>query len=353
MVRIEDVARHAGVHKSTVSRTWSDPDRVDPDTRARIHAAAQELGYRPNAIAHMLATRTNPLVPLLVPDVANPFFAELARGVAQAVEASGRHLMLCDTRGGLAGEQRYLGSLRSLQVELLIVAPGLETELPELIAHAQDASPVTVLVDRVPDGSPISSVSVDQTRGINLALAHLYELGHRRLVHASGPMTTRTGRERCEAFAASVGEMGLEPTVVPGGYDSRGGRAAADAILALPELPTGVVAANDLCALGLIGRFVERGLAVPGDVSVIGFDGLDLASYVQPPLTTVQQPIADIGANAVEIGLEEAARVREGDRPLPRHTRLVPSLVVGGTAARPARPMAGSVTSEARVPDPA
>ena len=334
--RIEDVARVAGVHKSTVSRTWSQPDLVDPGTRARVEKAADELGYRPNTIAHMLATSTNPLVPLLVPDISNPFFAELARAVAAAVEPHGWHVTLCDTRGDAAGQRRYLESVAQLQVELLVVAPGREEDLAELVRWAEQARQVTVLVDRAPEDAPVSSVSVDQRRGIELAMEHLRERGHVRLAHVAGPPTTLTGRERCQRFVDAAGAFGLDAAVVPGGYDIPAGREGADAVLQLEPVPTALIAANDLCAIGLIGRFRERGLRVPEDISVVGYDGLDMTAYLQPPLTTVRQPIGELAATAVEIGLAGVDHVRAGGVHTPRHTRLEPALVVRGSTSTPA-----------------
>ncbi len=330
VVSIDDVARQAGVNKSTVSRTWSHPDLVSDVTRERVLRAAADLGYRPNTIAQMLATGTNPLIPLLVPDIANPFFVELARGVAAAAEREGRFLTLCDTHGDVELEEQYLTSLANLRVQVAVLVPTSDTDIDAVAALSEEAGLVTVLVDRVSPDVQLPALSTDQAAGIDLGFDHLRSLGHRHIAHAAGPTTTRTGAERLSRYRERMLEVGEEPIVAAGGYTMEEGRAVADELASSSTPVTAVLAANDVSAIGLLGRFAELEIAVPGDVSVVGFDGLPLASHVRPSLTTVHQPVAEIGSTAVTLGLLQAQGHEHRDA-VPPHKRFEPSLTIGGS----------------------
>ena len=319
-VTIRDVAAAAGVHASTVSRMLRGKSAQPGPTRERVLNAAQQLGYQPNLLARALTENRAPVVPLLIPDVANAFFPEVALGAEEAARRAGYALILCNTESASNLERQYLESLVPLQVPFVMVVPNSEASIDVLREFAV-LCPM-VIVDRKLDGLDLPSVTVDNKLGGRLATDHLLGLGHVRIACITGPQDASTARDRLRGYALEMEARSLEPTVIAGGFTTADGTRAARVFLRLRSRPTAVTAPNDLAALAFIRELEAHGVRVPADVSVVGFDDLIFAAYSRPALTTVHQPARRMGSMAINVALSPSADGR------PAHVRLRPRLVV-------------------------
>lgn len=299
-VSIDDVAEAAGVHRSTVSRAFSRPDAVRTATREHVLRVASELGYSMNPLAQALRRGSSNLVPLIVPDITNPFFAELARATTAAAEARGFQLMLCITGGDTARTAGYLNSMRSVYAPFGVVAPSTRIDLETMREHTSQNR--IVVIDRVQDDPSVPTVTVDSAHGIDLAFDHLLGLGHTQIGYAPGINGTHTAQDRWDAYHHASDRHGIVPVVLEAAPNADLGVGIVDLWLREPERPTAVIASNDAIAFALISELGNRGFAVPGDVSVVGFDGLDLGAHFNPRLTSVRQPITELGRIAIELG---------------------------------------------------
>lgn len=328
---IYDVARLAGVSTATVSRALNDTGQIAPATRGSIKAAVAQLGYRPNRIARSLATRSTQTIALLLPDITNPLYGELVRGVQELALEHEYTTLLCTTDGDPEREERYLDLLRAKQVDGALV-DGLVTTADRIGRFVRDGFPI-VCLDRDVTSGEVPVVQVDNRRGAFLATEHLLGLGHRRIAHVRGPAAgiadERLGGYR-EAHAAAGVAVAPE-LVADGGWTSDDGFGAVRRLLDARSGFTAVFAANDLAALGVLAALAQAGLRVPDDVSVVGFDDLRLVEYACPPLTTVRQPADEIARRATEILLQA---VRGGEHGGGRHL-FEPRLVVRASAAPP------------------
>jgi LacI family transcriptional regulator len=326
---IYDVARLAGVSTATVSRALNGTGQIAPATRSAIDAAVAQLGYRPNTIARSLVTKSTQTIALLLPDIVNPFYAELVAGIQDEVLAEGHTMLLCTTEGDPEREERYLTLLRAKQVDGALV-DGLVLPPHRVANFVREGFPI-VCLDRDVDSDAIPLVQVDNREGARLATQHLLELGHRRIGHVSGAAGLRISDERVAGYREAHHAVGIEPDprhVVRGSFTEAGGRAAGRALL--DHGVTAIFAANDLSALGVINALTGRGLRVPDDVSVVGFDDVRLAAYTSPPLTTVHQPAREIAERATRA----LWMLRDGGRVDELVQLLEPRLVVRASTAR-------------------
>ena len=331
MAKLSDVAAEAGLSSATVSRYLNGRIDLPQRTRDRIDAAIDKLGYRPNALAQRLSTGRSGAIGLVVPDIANPFFAEIARGVDAEARAHGYAVLLSVTDCDPTREAEALRGLGDNAVEGLILAScrpddGTLTQL--LRRHRQ-----VVLLDEDVPGAVVPGVFVDNRQGAYLAACHLIEAGHREIAMIGGPAGAMSMREREAGFTRALGEAGLPlrpGRVVAGEYTRAHGRAATGVLLGSAMPPTGIVALADVIAIGSIEMARSRGLNVPGDLSVTGFDDVEFADLVHPALTTVRQPIDRLGRLAVQRLIDQMA-----DRHPPRETRLPVELVRRGSVAPP------------------
>lgn len=315
-VTIDDVARLAEVHKATVSRALNAQTRgqVNAETLKRVKRAARQLGYVPNAMARGLRTSRSMTIGVIIPDLMNPIFPPMIRGIEHVLQAQGYTVLIANTDSHDDVEISAFESLLQRRVDGFILATGRLDDQPVMEDAAAADVPV-VLVNRGFGMGGYPLVSGDNVRGIDLAIAHLVELGHRHIVHVAGPSAFSTTRSRAEAFEVAATRAGLEhDTIYAAALTTDAGFAAADELLSHAETcPTALVAGNDLVALGLIRRLRTAGLHCPEEVSVVGFNDMPFAEDFWPPLTTVHMPLREIGAEAarlllrgIEVGEQEA-----------------------------------------------
>ena len=332
MTTIRDVAAHAGVSTTTVSHVVNGTRRVDAGTAARVKAAIDELGYRPNALARSMRRGRTHTVGIVLPDISNPFFGDLARSLEDHMYEAGYSAIICNSDGDGGKESAYLDVLLSKKVDgLLLVAASQPSEhLRQLL----ETGPPTVVVDRELGDLPVSQVLVDNHHGGYLAGRHLLELGHRDIAVIAGPSATGTSARRLEGFRHAIDEAGLrisQKRIFRGDFRAASGRAAMEGWLRSRSAPTAVFAENDLMAVGALSAAHAADIAVPDEVSVVGFDGIAFGADVTPPLTTVAQSTNDVATTAVELLFE---RIRDGQAS-PRRVELPVSLLVRGSSGPP------------------
>jgi DNA-binding LacI/PurR family transcriptional regulator len=325
---MEDVAREAGVSRALVSLVMRDQPNVSKARRARVLEVAGRLGYRPNAMARSLASRRTRTVGVLLDDLRNPFFAEIAGGVEELASELGYQLLL-GAGGRLARRERAaLATLLEYRVDgLILVSPRMRAAD---IAAAAAEVPV-VVVGRQVRGAGVDSVLIDELHGTGLVLDHLLALGHERVAHVDGGRGAG-GPQRRSAYLRGMRTRRLasRARVIAGDFTEEAGTNAARRLLAEPDLPTAVFAANDMVAAGLLGEFDRAGLAVPEDISIVGYDNISIAHLAHVSLTTVDQPRTEMGRMALELLLERIEHRRL------RVIRLVePTLVIRSTTAPP------------------
>ena len=318
---ITEVAKHAGVSLSTVSRVMNDNPTVDPALAERVRASALELGYAASPLARSLVLGRTQTVAVVVPDLGNPTFQAVLRGLSRAAAADGYHVLIADSAEQVAEERVLAVETRRRTDGLILCAPRMPED--ELAALLPLVGPV-VLVNRSADAG-VPSIAADYGTALRGLADHLYGLGHRRLVYLSGVARSASNAARLAALAAfRADHPDVELRELESGVDFDSGAAAADAVIATGA--TGVLAFNDLVAMGLLSALSDRGVRVPQDVSLTGFDDIPFARYMSPPLTTAAVPAADLGTlawramNAVLTGDEASGAVR-----------LAPEVVVRGS----------------------
>ncbi|MGY1774002.1 LacI family DNA-binding transcriptional regulator [Blastococcus sp. SYSU D00813] len=309
---IRDVAGRAGVSVGTVSNVLNRPELVSESTRTRVLDAIAELGFVRNESARQLRAGSSRSVGLVVLDIANPFFTDVARGVEEVVDAAGLSLVLCNTDDRPAREKAHLATLAEQRVQGVLITPT--AELSDDIAALRERGIPVVLVDRRAPTADQCAVSTDDVLGGRLAAGHLLERGHRRIAFIGGASGLPQVHERHEGVAAAVGEAGragmdgAELTVLsPAELTVAGGREAAARIIGIPagRRPTAAVCANDLLALGVLQEMVRHGVAVPEEFAIVGYDDIDFAAAAAVPLTSVSKPRQELGRRAAQLLLDE------------------------------------------------
>ena len=331
---MRDVAQRAGVSISTVSHVVNNSRPVSEAYRQRVLEAMAELGYRPNALARSLRRQETNTLGMIVPDSANPFFAEIARAIEDTSFAKDYSVILCNSEGDLDKQRAYTDVLIEHRVAgILFVAAGVSTEL---VNDLHQRRVPLVLVDREVPGVVVDCVLTNHAQGGRLAVEHLVTLGHRRIACVSGSSELSPSADRLTGYRLELERHGLplDPDLVKkGDFQFESGYQAAQALLDLAEPPTAIFACNDLMAVGCMRAAVERGLKVPQDLSIVGFDDIRLASFTNPPLTTVAQPKYEIGSWATKLLLQ---RIQDLDAP-PQVKRLENQLRVRSSTTLPAR----------------
>ena len=351
---MKDVATLARVAVGTVSNVLNHPDLVRPQTRARVEAAMEQLGFIPNASARQLRAGRSRCLGLVVLDVTNPFFTEVARGVEDYAQAEGYAVILCNSDEAEDKERQYLRVLEEQRVRGILITP-VHGQAPTIKGIRDRGTPV-VLLDR-PGPSGHCSVAVDDRRGGELAVAHLLALGHRCIALINGPLAIRQCADRRRGAYQAVVKAGLDPAEVlreipVPAMNTRCGADAGDrlraAVSAVPGAGlTAAFCTNDLLALGLLRRLTQLGAQVPGDVAIVGYDDIDFAADSAVPLTSVRQPKYQLGQTAAEMLLEEA------DRPAGHeHRRIVftPELIIRASSQPGGPPVLAAPDGPGRLP---
>lgn len=310
MATIKDVAALAGISYTTVSHVLNKTRPVSEHVRLKVEAAIAELDYVPSAVARSLKARSTATIGLLVPSSVNPYFAELARGIEDGCERNGYCVILCNSDDDPKKQRSYLRVLLEKRIDGLIVASvGEDRDLLESLAAVR--TPM-VIVDRALEGVDADLVRIDHELGAYLATRHLLELGHTDIACIGGPAETGVSQLRVTGFRRAMAEAGLSVTgdrVVHSDFTSPGGHAAAAQLLE-DRPPTAIFAGNDMIGFGVLRAAAERNIDVPGQLSVIGFDDIELSRYVYPPLTTVGQSIRELGDSAAQLLLSRIATPR-------------------------------------------
>lgn len=294
MASIKEVAKYAGVSVATVSRVLNDKGYVSEDARKRVEKAITDLDYRPNAVARSLFKKTSKTIGLLVPDIVNPFFPELARAVEDTLSRLGYTVILCNTDESLEKEQSYLEMMVQKYIDGMIVASNTLSA-----AQVTKYNIPVVSIDRE-ISKELPSIMVENKKGASMAVSFLKKKGRKRIAHLRGPAYVPNAVERCAGYLEEVGQEPWfeESFIADGNYEMKTSIESTLQLLKMhPEIDA-IFAGNDLSAIGAIKAIHKLGKNVPGDIAVVGFDGIMLSESTTPELTTVAQPIYELGEMA-------------------------------------------------------
>lgn len=329
-MNIREIAKQAGVSTATVSRVINGNPRVKPELKDKVNSVIKKANYVPNAIARSMNNGITMNLGLVLPDITNPFFPGIARGIEDAASNMGYKVILCNTDNHTETEDSYLRMLRSQRVDgLILVSSGIvfEEQFPKVLADI----PV-VLCDRDPGTGYFSSVITNHHDGVKIALEHLIDLGHRHIAMITGPAISESRMERLRYFKEFLKESGLESPdhrVITGDYQYESGYIAMRQIMN-DKAVTAVFCANDMMAFGAMQAAFEAGLEVPSDLSIVGYDNIPFSNWSRPALTTVSQPTYLLGMTAFEILIE-----RINNKSLsPIQKLLDPTLVIRQSTAK-------------------
>ncbi|WP_307862014.1 LacI family DNA-binding transcriptional regulator [Nocardioides sp. SYSU D00065] len=307
---VKDVAARAGVSLGTVSNVLNRPERVSPDTRARVEQAMRDLGFVRNESARQLRAGRSRTLAYVLLDARNPFFTDVAEGAERAAEGAGLSLFMCHSDNRAARERDYLAHLVEQRVQGILVTP-VDPDAAALAEVRRNGTPV-VIVDRTRSDDEFCSVAVDDVLGGRLAVEHLIDTGHTRVAFIGGPDSIGQVRDRLEGARRAWSDAGLpedQLTIVPtASLTVVEGRSAGERVMGISKRrrPTAAFCANDLLALGLLQQLSTSGASVPGDLAIVGYDDIEYASAAAVPLTSVRQPRQELGRRAAELVLDEA-----------------------------------------------
>lgn len=327
-VSIRDVAANAGVSVGTVSNVLNRPEIVASATRDKVHAAIKTLGFVRNEPARQLRAGRSRIVGLVVLDVSNPFFTDMARGVEDEANASGLSVMLCNSDEQPDRENRYLDLLEEQRVQGVLITPLGDAD--HLTLLQERGTPVILVDSRSPTGAQCS-VSVDDVLGGDLAVTHLIDSGHRRIAFIGGPASLRQVADRYEGAVRAAARVGRPESDVlmleTPGLNVAGGQVAGLQITAMSAdaRPSAVFCANDLLALGFLQEMTRQGVRVPDEIAIVGYDDIEFAAAAAVPLSSVRQPRQELGRMAAQLLLDETARLNRH-----KHRQVVfqPELVI-------------------------
>nr|WP_232854527.1 LacI family DNA-binding transcriptional regulator [Geobacillus stearothermophilus] len=301
MASIKDVAKRANVSTATVSRVLRNTGNVTEETRQRVLEAIEALNYQPNVLGRYLRRMETETVLVVVPDITNPFFSKVLRGIEAVALKHGYQVLLGDTQNDARLEEQYLNVLPQRQVDgMIFLTARIRKELMEEMARQ---FPIVLACEYL-EGTDIPTVSIDNISSARKATEHLIRLGHCRIAHLSGPMNIILSRDRLRGYQQALAQHELEADaalVQEGDFTYESGYNLTLKLLALEKPPTAIFAANDEMAIGAIKAVRHRGGRVPDDVAVVGFDDIQMASIFEPSLTTIAQPMFEIGQKAMEL----------------------------------------------------
>ncbi|MFJ3522929.1 LacI family DNA-binding transcriptional regulator [Pseudomonas sp. NPDC090203] len=333
MATIKDVAALAGISYTTVSHVLNRTRPVSDAVRKKVEEAITQLDYVPSAVARSLKAKSTATIGLLIPNGINPYFAELARGIEDYCERNGFCVILCNSDDNLQKQRNYLRVLLEKRVDGLIVSSvGGDDSLVESLAAVR--TPL-VIVDRDLENISADLVRIDHELGAWLATSHLLELGHRHIACICGPAQTSVARMRLAGYQRAMREAGVEVQdswVVESDFTGPSGYQAACTLLET-DRPTAIFAANDMVGIGVLRAAAERNVKVPADLSVVGFDDIQMSQFVYPALTTVGQSILQLGERAAEVLLRRITT--RGEAPDVQQSIVAPSMVLRESTAPP------------------
>lgn len=301
MPNILDVAAKAGVSRSTVSRVLTNSGRVDPETKQKVLAAMKELNYQPSQVARNLRRKETNLIAVLIPCISNPFFGSLVQGMEEVAAGKGYHVILCNMGEDPVRQMEYLQMLERKQVDGVILT-ALRNPLEEVKAYLQHG-PIVLASEYVEDDS-LPAVVIDNIKAAECVTEHLIQKGHKRIGFINGPEHIILCRDRQKGYMQTLEKYGIPVShdlIMSSDFTMEGGFACAKQLLALEEKPGAIFAANDEMAVGVIQAVQEQGLRIPQDIAVVGFDNVQVSRVVQPNLTTIGQPIFQIGVKSMEL----------------------------------------------------
>lgn len=325
MTTIREVAESAGVSYATVSHVINNTRLVSPETRERVLEAMVKLNYHPNALARSLRQGKTNTIGLVLPDSANPFFAEISRSIEDEAFKKGYSVILCNTESDTKRELFYVDLLSKKQVDgIVFVAAGEQADSLDFLLGRN--LPV-VMIDRNIPNVEVDAVLTDHQLGGWLATHHLIELGHKRIACIAGPSSITPGAERLIGYRKALEEAGIpfdESLIIRGDYHAQSGMDITQSILQMNPRPTAIFALNDLMALGALRAAAEAGYVIPRDLAVVGYDDLEISRFTNPPLTTIAQPKKEIGVQAVHLLVDRMTRKSN----TPNRLVLEPELII-------------------------
>jgi LacI family transcriptional regulator len=331
MATIKEVAVLAGVSSATVSHVINGTRYVSDAVRDQVLNAMKELDYRPNDLARSLRSGITHTLGLIIPDSSNPFFAELGHCIENAAFKAGYSVILCNTENDMRKELLYVDVLTKKLVDgMIFVAAG---ENADIFKSLVDLDIPVVVMDRNYEGLDLELVSSDNHQGGVLATSHLISLGHTRIGCVSGPSKINPSSKRLDGYMEALKSKGLpvDPKyIVQGDFHPESGFDAGIKLLSLPERPTAIFACNDLMAMGVIKAAASMGLRVPEDLALVGYDDIELASYTNPPLSTIKQPKVEMGLTALQIILDRIGNRESGRQKIQLPVSIVVRSSCGG-----------------------
>jgi LacI family transcriptional regulator len=318
---MRQIAERAGVSIGTVSHVINETATVRPKLRERVLEAIRSMGYQPSALAQGLRRNRTNMFGMVIPDITNPFFPGVVRGVEDVAYKRSFRVILCNADNDPSKEESYVRELRSYQIAGLLIIPAAGSDIASHLRVYASASVPVVCIDRVPDGWKGDAVLVANAEGAYLATIHLIQMGHKRLAVIAGPLGLTNAAERLKGFKRALNEAGMEidpEFVQEASFDTVSGYQAALRLLRMLPRPTAIFACNDLMAFGVLQAARELGLRCPEDLSIAGFDSLEFTKFTDPPLTSVYQPGYQLGATAARILLQRI----DGLRSVPKKVLL-------------------------------
>lgn len=332
-ITIRDVAAALGVNPSTVSRALNPQtqDMITPEVVRNVNQMAQKMGYYPNRVAAALVQKRSYTIGVLIPDLMNPVFPPMIRGLQDTLDKEGYTVIVANSDGHQEYEKTAYRKFRERAIDGFIMATALYKDA--LVDECVSQNLPLVLMNRTVESGKVNSVVNDDAAGIRMAIDHLISIGHTHIAHIAGPQNTSTGRTRLTEFNDHLKSLGLEASHVlkARNYSIEEGRRLAAEMLSAGERPGAVIGANDLVALGCIDAFENAGLNCPSDISVMGFDDIPFLDRMTPALTTISIPQYEIGAMAAKSLLKQLG---ESDTKI-TVTRLQPGLMVRESTAPP------------------
>ncbi|BCS97045.1 LacI family transcriptional regulator [Desulfoluna limicola] len=314
MATIKDVAKRAGVSTSTVSHVLNGTRYVSKEITGKVMQAVEALNYRPSSIARSLKVNKTGTIGMLVNTSTNPFYAEVVHGVEKRCFERGYTLFLCNTEGDIHRMEAHLRALEEKRVDgLLLMCSETDNAVFDLFATYRH-TPI-VVTDWGPPSENMDRIQDNSHHGGALATNHLIENGHTAIGCVTGPLNKQISLERLDGFTQAMDRAGLpvnKEWIIAGDFGCEGGVFAMNKLLALPTRPTALFVCNDMMALGVINVASRAGLSIPGDLSIVGYDDIFISRYMAPPLTTIHQPKAKLGAMAVDTLLDRISRQHEG-----------------------------------------